>query len=453
MKTITDKAVKFLLKDAASDRPTLIYLVFRYDNKRFVTSTGQTIEPYQWDASRQRANVDPKVIKNKRERETNETINAHLERHRSGLLKVLNALLLAQIPLDNETIKGHLDNALGRTKKEQPAVAVRPVTFLEYVDQFVREAEAGKRLTVKSHRYAPITIKGFSKLKRTLERYGRETGRGLNYPHFTIEYYHQFKSWLTDRGLTLNYIGALLKDFKLLLRQSHAEGFHENTVFQHRDFKRLVEEVDNVYLSDEELIRLNDLDLSRDARLDRIRDLFLIGCYTGLRFSDFSELRPENITHNGQILTRRTLKTGGRVSIPLNPNILVILAKYDGVPPRTITNQRMNTYLKELCRRAGFIERVEVGRTKGGFREVRALEKWELITTHTARRSFATNAFLAGVPSVSIMKITGHKSESVFMKYIKVSAEQNALLLLQHPHFSGVAAIAPALVRPLHKVA
>jgi integrase len=111
----------------------------------------------------------------------------------------------------------------------------------------------------------------------------------------------------------------------------------------------------------------------------------------------------------------------------------------------------MNIYLKELCQRAGFSERIELGRTKGGLRETRVLEKWELVTTHTARRSFATNAFLAGVPTISIMKITGHKSESVFMKYIKVSTEQNALLLLQHPHFSGIATTGPVL--PLHKVA
>ena len=452
MKTITDKAVKFLLKDTASDRATLIYLMFRYENKRFVTPTGQTVEPYQWDAGRQRATTDPKVIRSKRERETNETINAHLERHRSALMKVLNALQLAQIPLDNETIKQHFDNVLGRVKKEKPdGTPSKPATFLAYIDQFVKDAEEGKRLTIKSHRYAPITIKGFPKLKRTLERYALDTGRSINYDQFTIDFYHHLKAWLTDRGLTLNYVGALLKDFKLLLKQSHDEGLHENTVFQHRDFKRLVEEVDNVYLSEEELTRLYDLDLTTAPRLDRIRDLFLIGCYTGLRFSDFSELRPENITHNGQILTRRTLKTGGRVSVPLNPNILAILTKHAGVPPRTITNQRMNTYLKELCQRAGFTERIELGRTKGGFRETRVLEKWELVTTHTARRSFATNAFLAGVPTISIMKITGHKSESVFMKYIKVTTEQNALLLLSHPHFSGMAVTVPVI--PLHKVA
>lgn len=449
MKTITDRAVKFLLKEARVTGPTLILLFYRYETKRFVTSTGQTIEPYQWDAKRQRAYTDPKIIKNKRERETNQTINAHLELYRSALLKVLNALQLAQVPIDNETLKQHLDTALNRVKREKPVVEAKTATFLGYIDQFISEAQDGKRLTIKSHRYAPITIKGFAKLKRTFERYTLETGQGANYDDFSIEYYHRFKSWLTDRGLTLNYIGALLKDFKLLLKQAYNEGLHQNTVFLHRDFKRIVEEVDNVYLTNDELNQLYDLDLTKHPRLDRIRDLFLIGCYTGLRFSDFSQLRPENITNNGRILTRRTLKTGGRVDIPLNPNVLAILAKYDGVPPRPITNQRMNLYLKELCQKAGFEERVELSRTKGGTRENRVLPKWELVTTHTARRSFATNAFLAGLSTVSIMKITGHKSESVFMKYIKVSTEQNALLLLDHPHFGGNG----TPVRPTLKIA
>jgi integrase len=439
MKTITDKAVKFLLKDATSERATLISLFFRYDSKRFVTSTGQTIEPYQWDANRQRAYTDSKVIRSKRDRETNETINAHLERQRSALVKVVNAIQLAGVSLDNDTIKQHLDKELGREKKEKPAPTVtnQSATFLGYLDKFVSDAETGTRLNSKSQRYAPITIKGFTKLKRTLERYSRETHRGVNYDDFTIEYYHHFKTWLTGKGLTLNYVGALLKDLKLVLKQSHSEGHHQNTVFQHSDFKRLVEEVDNVYLTEDELTRLFALDLKKTPRLDRVRDLFLIGCYTGLRFSDFSELRPENITHEGRVLTRKTQKTGGKVSIPLNANVLAIRKKHDGTPPTAITNQRMNLYVKELCQRAGIVERVEVSRTKGGFRDSRTLEKWELVTTHTARRSFATNAFLAGLPTVAIMKITGHKSETVFMKYIKITTEQNAVMLLNHPYFGG----------------
>ncbi len=95
MKTISDRDIKFLLKDARATSPTLVYLIYRYGSTRFKYSTGQTAEPFQWDTTRQRVTTNPKVIKNKREHETNETINTHLERHRSALSKILNALQLA----------------------------------------------------------------------------------------------------------------------------------------------------------------------------------------------------------------------------------------------------------------------------------------------------------------------------------------------------------------------
>ncbi len=115
----------------------------------------------------------------------------------------------------------------------------------------------------------------------------------------------------------------------------------------------------------------------------------------------------------------------------------------------------MNIYLKEIMQLAGFAERVETGRTKGGTKDMTYCQKWELISTHTARWSFATNAYLAGLPTIAIMQCTGHSSEVMFMKYIKVSSEQNALLLLNHPHFGGTGATNPlnTVVRPLHKAA
>ncbi len=423
-----------MLKDARADRPTLINLVFRYENARFKASTGLTIEPYQWDTVNQRAYNNQK---SRASREPFETINAHLDRWRSATRKVLNALQLAQIPFNNETIKQHLDTELGRVKKVR-VVEAKTESFADYIERFVKEAEVGKRLNSKSIRYARYTLAGYMKLKRVLERYQAETGKGIDYKDFSLDYYHAFKLWLTGRGLTLNYVGTLLKDLKVMLKQAHSDGMHSNNVYQHRDFKKLVEDVDNVYLTDDELTVLYNLDLTTNARLDRVRDLFLIGCYTGLRFSDYSELRPENITHNGRILTRKTLKTSERVSIPLNSKVLSIINKYEGIPPRTITNQKMNDYLKELCHRAGLTQSVEVSRTKGGKKETRYIQKCEMVTTHTARRSFATNAYLAKVPTVAIMKITGHRSEAVFLRYIKISSEQNALLMLEHPHFGGV---------------
>jgi integrase len=434
MRTITDQAAKCLLKDPRSTSPTLIYLVYRYQYTRFKTSTGQTILPDLWDAEEGRARTN---TKNKAILEANKTINAHLDRQRSALRTVLNRLQLSEVPLTNDLIKLHLDRELGREERTKPVIEEAKEPFTAYIVRFVEESRAGKRLTAREAKYAAHTLAGYMKLKRVLDRYQNETRNSIEYDAYTMPYYDAFKLWLTNQGLTLNYVGTLLKDLKVMLKQSHIDGLHENTIYQNPKFKKLVEDVDNVYLSEQELSILYNLDLSKNERLDRVRDLFLIGAYTGLRYSDFSDLRPENITHNGRILTRKAIKTNGRVSIPLNPNILSILAKYGGIPPRTITNQRMNSYIKELCRLAGITERIEVSRTVGGNRQTRYLDKCELVTTHTARRSFATNAYLGGVPTIAIMKCTGHKSEMVFLRYIKVSPEQNALLLLDHPYFGG----------------
>lgn len=112
-----------------------------------------------------------------------------------------------------------------------------------------------------------------------------------------------------------------------------------------------------------------------------------------------------------------------------------ILDKYNGIIPRAISNQKMNTYLKELGEIAGIDKKTIIKRTSGKKIIETILPKYKLISTHTARRSFATNAFLNNVPTISIMKITGHRTEKAFMKYIKVSQERNAEQLSNHPFF------------------
>ena len=150
-------------------------------------------------------------------------------------------------------------------------------------------------------------------------------------------------------------MGSVLNGVKMLLKQAYRDGLHQSTDFQHRDFKKIEEEVDTIYLTNDEIRTLYDLDLTKDIRLDRIRDLFVIGCYTGLRFSDYSQLRPLNVISNedGYALKVTTQKTAARVVIPLNPTVLTILEKYDGVPPRVMSNQKFNQYLKELGQLAG----------------------------------------------------------------------------------------------------
>ncbi len=184
------------------------------------------------------------------------------------------------------------------------------------------------------------------------------------------------------------------------------------------------EEVHNVYLNESELAHLWALDLSNQPRLERVRDLFLVGCWTGLRFSDFTNLRPENII--GSIAQIQTQKTGEVVTIPIHPIVRQILNKYSGNLPREISNQKMNGYLKEISQLASFDEKGIATITKGGSKTSSFKAKWERVSTHTARRSFATNQYKAGFPSILLMKITGHKTEKAFLKYIKVDQEEAA---------------------------
>jgi len=179
--------------------------------------------------------------------------------------------------------------------------------------------------------------------------------------------------------------------------------------------------------------KIYNYDFSKNKRLERTRDLFIVGCYTGLRFSDFSQLTSDNI--KSELITVKTQKTGEKVVIPLHWTVKNILAKYSETAkglPRDLSNQRMNDYLKEIGREVKIDEQIHRTQSKDGLKVSKNVSKWELITTHTARRSFATNLYKSGFPSIAIMKITGHRTEKSFMKYIKISLEENANFLQAH---------------------
>jgi integrase len=163
--------------------------------------------------------------------------------------------------------------------------------------------------------------------------------------------------------------------------------------------------------------------------------VFVLSCYTGLRFSDWGKYTPENIIEGGRLLKVMTFKTGELVVIPLSTTAREILNRYQGTSFRLPSNVKMNKTLKVIGQLAEMHQTMNVSSTSGGIVMTVLRMKWELITTHTARRSFATNAFLSGIPTISIMKITGHRTERSFLKYIRVSQLENAIKMAEHPFF------------------
>ena len=224
-----------------------------------------------------------------------------------------------------------------------------------------------------------------------------------------IEYLTWFLRWARDVGYPVN---PAFKAFKPTLKQT------QNKV---------------IYLTKEELAQIRDLDLSAAPRLEPIRDIFLFCCLTSLRHSDADNLRKTDV--KGDHIEVTTIKTGDSVSIKLNKNAQAILEKYKNVPfpgnraLPSFTNQAMNRSLKELCQLAGIDEPVRITTYKGSARKDEIHPKWELIGTHTGRRTFIVHALSMGISPSVVMKWTGHNDYKAMKPYIDIvdSAKDEAM--------------------------
>jgi integrase len=286
----------------------------------------------------------------------------------------------------------------------------------------------------------PRTKKHYQTAINILKNWETINNKRLEFSDINMNFYTDFIDFMQDKtrngvkNYTKNTIGSVIKEIKVFMNNANDIGLTVCTGHLHRKFITLEETSDSIYLNTEELMKIYNLELT-NITLERVRDLFIIGCFTGLRYSDLAQITPENFVNKGRDIKIKTEKTGVTVIIPLHEAIIKILEKRNGRAPEPYRDQPMNRYLKVIARLAGLTEKVSKSVTRGGVRVTTIYFKWELVTVHTARRSFATNAFIARVPPISIMKITGHKTERAFLKYIKVSEEQNADLIRDHEYF------------------
>jgi integrase len=276
------------------------------------------------------------------------------------------------------------------------------------------------------------TIKVYNTSYKHLTNFQKQYKKKIDFDTINVEFYSDYTEYLIRTLMfSTNTIGKHIQVIKLIMNEATERGLNTNLAYKSKRFLTIREKADSIYLTKEEIGEIEALDLSHNERLDRVRDLFLIGCHTGLRFSDYSILKPSHIK-NGFIETTQ-VKTGDPVVIPIHPTVEKILNKYKGALPPSISNQKTNDYLKELGKLLpSLAQSTSKSFTKGGVKVVEHYKKWEQLTTHTARRSFATNEYLAGMQTVTIMAITGHRSEKSFLKYIKLTPNEHAKLLKAH---------------------
>jgi integrase len=407
----------YLKKPELSTGKSLIVLYKSYHGKRLVFSTGESILPNTWNPKKQRLKNNSATTK-----DGHQYLNDFLTGLANECDQVYAKALVNGIPAP-ERLRQALHNFMnplieGGKDEKTP-------TLFKLIERFINN-----EIKHKGRDKSLNTIKTYTTCKKHLQEFEKLQKTKLDFASITLDFYYQYVSFLKKKGLGQNAISKDIAIIKVFMGEAIDLGYTTNLQYLNKKFAVSRIETDAVYLKERELVDLYRFDFSKNKRLENIRDLFVFGCFSGLRFSDYSTVKAENIVKDGSdyFIKMITKKTNSLVIIPCNPIVMELFKKYDSSPnklPKTVSNQTFNEYIKEACRVAGLTE-------KGRLSSKLDIELCDCISSHTARRSFATNLYLEGFPTLDIMKITGHSTEKAFMKYIRFNKLDAAKRLNEH---------------------
>jgi len=361
------------------------------------------------------------------------------EKKNNELVKIENAIIdimkeVDPFQLTNETFAQCINQKL----YGKPATHT---SFFDYSEEFVKQAKENK-----GHEFANSFRTVLNKL--------REFDPTLTFERIDKKFYREFVNWLQGKGFSANYTGSMIRDLKRILNKASEDEI--NTLNTFESFKVMAEDVFNIYLTEEEIQRIYDakitekiiieiqkenkrkqlqkgnkiIDSEKEPQalitkaninrqidaLNRARKLFVVGCWTGLRVENYLSIDPElQFDLDKGFIHAIANKNGPKLKIPMHKLVRQIVER-DGFP-QTISQQKFNKQIKIIGMIAKINENVIYSRTEGGRRVEYSQPKYELITTHTARRSFASNLLGRGIPKQFIMAVTGHTTEKSFNKY------------------------------------
>lgn len=404
-------------------RETAIQLIIRWSNNKLKFSTKLSINPEYWEMDKEKDNFQR--AKRVKQFPTYSEFNARLNKIKFDAEDVFRRYVNDH----NQEPTVEVLRTLLNTKLNM--ITIGQVDLFSFIERYIEEAKI-KTNQNTGRTFSSNTIKLYKNSFNHLKAYAVDKRKKIDFATIDLDFYQDLIEYLTKtKKLATNTIGGIIKDLKTFLNEATERGINKNIAYKSKRFRVISEQTDSVYLNEKELGDIYKLDLSKNKRLERVRDLFLIGCYTGLRYSDFTQIHPENI--KGQFIHITTQKTNEKVVIPFHSVVASIIKKYKSRLPESISNQKMNDYIREFTKIVTSLKtKVSLKTTKGGIVIHTTHPKHELVSSHTARRSFATNAYLQGVPSFVIMGITGHRTEKAFLKYIKITSSEKAKILQLH---------------------
>ncbi len=389
-----------------------------FASKRIEFTTGYRIDAAKWDADKQRVKNG---CSNKLKQSASE-INASLLEYYTEIHSIFKRFEVEDIMPTPEQIKEAF-NALHKPVSDEPKPKKEALLcdFFQVFDDFVEDCG-------RQNNWTDSTFEKFAAVKNHLTNF-RE---GLTFEFFDERGLNDYVGYLRDvKEMRNTTIGKQLSFLKWFLRWAFKKGVHQNNAYDNYKPKLKSTQKKIIFLTWDELNRLREFKIpSNKQAFERVRDVFLFQCFTGLRYSDVFNLRRSDIKDDHIEVT--TVKTSDSLIIELNNHSKAILDKYkdvafedDKVLP-VITNQKMNDYLKELAEMAGIDEPIRQTYYKGNERIDEVTPKYALLGTHAGRRTFICNALALGIPPQVVMKWTGHSDYKAMKPYIDIADDIKA---------------------------
>lgn len=405
-------SVRYNLRSKKTN-PSVIMGRLYYDGGEFVFSTKYSINPKNWNQKKNRVTPAERFF---------EDINQFLIEEESRVMDLYGKLRREGSEITNDLIRKCFDGGYPAT------------SLYSHIQNVIRNREGNGVKSRDGHDHRLIQYRlSFTRLKEFAEK---EYGRELTFNDIDIDFYNRYVHWLRNYPYAENSIGKEIKVLKRFLNLATVEGLNTKMTYKSSEFRAPDRQVKHVYLTEDEVSGLFSMSLT--GHLEKVRDLFIIGCRTGLRVSDYGRCVSDTVESSGLICIDDTEKTGESVYIPIHWQVRAILEKHSGLPP-VIPDKKLNAYLKDLCKLAGFTQLTKdtrQGRNKpAGSGEF--VPKYELITTHTARRSCATNMYIAGFDLYFIQGILGHRNIETTVKYLGITRKIIALKMVDNPYFSN----------------
>ena len=385
--------------------------------------TGRSLETNLWDQRKRFIKTSAGLSRTSR-------LVRYLKKLEMDILDVLDAYQngnprLTFLELE-EQLHLLLDNPKTKfnTTKYQSAGSTEEV--VEFLKLFIRDCETGVRLSPKRQLIKPKSLMTYQTTLAYIKRFQEKQQRVLFLTDFNQKDIDTFSEFLIiDQELAMNTHAKIMMDMLQIIKYAiHLKKLPPSRLVELK-FDTRREETDSIYLTESEILELLAIEEFADSMHEKVRDVFVVGCFTGMRFSDYSMLDTKAIRNNRLEIVQQ--KTGNKVTIPIHPTVRQILEKYNYALPEVPPNNEFNRIIKLVGEKlpslhVSFVKQITYKRER---KQVKML-KYDFLQTHTARRSFCSNEYLRGTDPMVIMAISGHRSHKSFMRYIKVSGEQFA---------------------------